>query len=83
MDRSAANMAVMRAVLPKSVAQLTGVLVTAIVAFGTDLDVYYAMPLGVFAGALAVFFVAISEGEQNLRANPAPVRLRSSVRFKP
>jgi len=57
----------MRAVLPKSVAQLTGVLVTAIVAFGTDLDVYYAMPLGIFAGALAVFFVAVSEGQYGLR----------------
>ena len=51
----------MRALLPKSVAQLTGVLVTAIVAFGTDIDVYYAMPLGVFAGALAIFFVSLSE----------------------
>ena len=51
----------MRAFVPKSVAQLTGVLVTAIVAFGTDLDVYYAMPLGVFAGALAIFFVSLSE----------------------
>ena len=38
----------MRNLLPKSVAQLTGVLVTAIVAFGADIDVYYAMPLGVF-----------------------------------
>jgi hypothetical protein len=58
----------MRAVLPKSVAQLTGVLVTAIVTFGTDLDVYYAMPLGIFAGALAVFFVSVSEGQEALRA---------------
>jgi hypothetical protein len=53
----------MRAILPKSVAQLTGVLVTGIVAFGTDLDVYYAIPLGVFAGALAIFFVSISEAQ--------------------
>ena len=51
----------MRALVPKSVAQLTGMLVTAIVAFGTDLDVYYAMPLGVFAGATALFFVSLSE----------------------
>ena len=48
---------------PKSVAQLTGVLVTAIVAFGTDLDVFYAVPLGVFAGAIAVFFVSLSEAQ--------------------
>ncbi len=51
----------MRNLLPKSVAQLTGVLVTAIVAFGADIDVYYAMPLGVFAGATAIFFVSLSE----------------------
>jgi hypothetical protein len=57
----AASISGMRALVPKSVAQLTGVLVTAIVAFGTDLDVYYAMPLGVFAGALAIFFVSLSE----------------------
>ena len=54
----------MRALLPKSVAQLTGVLVTAIVAFGTDIDVYYAVPLGVFAGALAIFFVSLSEAQE-------------------
>jgi hypothetical protein len=71
----------MRAVLPKSVAQLTGVLVTAIVAFGTDLDVYYAMPLGIFAGALAVFFVSVSESQVGLRPQGA-VGLRASVRFK-
>ena len=58
----------MRALLPKSVAQLTGVLVTAIVAFGTDIDVYYAMPLGVFAGALAILFVSMSEAREALPA---------------
>ena len=63
-----ANILVMRALVPKSVAQLTGVLVTAIVAFGTDLDVYYAMPLGVFAGALAIFFVSLSEERAEARA---------------
>jgi hypothetical protein len=49
--------------IPRSVAQLTGVLVTGIVAFGTDLEVYYAVPLGVFAGALAMFFVSMSEAQ--------------------
>ncbi len=47
--------------MPRNVAQLTGMIVTAIIVFGTDLDVYYAMPLGVFAGALATFFVAAAE----------------------
>ena len=54
--------------IPKSVAQLTGVLVTAIVAFGTDIEVYYAIPLGVFAGALAMFFVSLSEAQELYRA---------------
>jgi len=47
--------------MPKNVAQLTGVVVTSIVVFGTDLDVYYAMPLGIFAGAVASFLVALWE----------------------
>ena len=47
--------------MPKSVAQLTGLIVMAIVTFGTDLDLTYAMPLGVAAGMLATFFVAMSE----------------------
>ena len=58
--------------MPKNVAQLTGMVVTAIIVFGTDLDVYYAMPLGVFAGALATLFVAASE----YRNRPVPVRVK-------
>jgi hypothetical protein len=61
--------------MPKNVAQLTGMIVTAIVVFGTDLDVYYAMPLGVFAGALATFFVALSE-YRNPALEPARIRIR-------
>jgi hypothetical protein len=52
--------------MPKSVAQLTGVLVTAIVTFGTDLDLTYAMLLGVAAGGLATFFVSLAESRQLL-----------------
>ena len=63
----------MRNLLPKSVAQLTGVLVTAIVAFGADIDVYYAMPLGVFAGATAIFFVSLSEMKR-------PVQVKSRAK---
>ena len=47
--------------MPKNVAQFTGIAVTAIVVFGTDLDVFYAMPLGIFAGALATFFVSLAD----------------------
>ena len=50
--------------LPKSMAQLTGVIVCSIVVFGTDLDVTYAVPLGVLSGALAVFFVAVAEARE-------------------
>jgi hypothetical protein len=42
-------------------AQVTGIAVTSIVVFGTDLDVAYAVPLGIFAGALAMFFAALAE----------------------
>ncbi len=42
-------------------AQITGMAVTTIVVFGTDLDVMYAVPLGIMAGALAMFFAALGE----------------------
>jgi hypothetical protein len=60
--------------IPKSVAQLTGVLVTGIVAFGTDIEVYYAVPLGVFAGALAMFFVSLSEEQDAHKARWTPAK---------
>jgi hypothetical protein len=53
--------------MPKSVAQLTGVIVTAIVTFGTDLDATWSVPLGVFGGALAMFFVSLSEARESAR----------------
>ncbi len=42
-------------------AQITGMVVTSIVVFGTDTDILLAVPLGVLAGGLAVFFVSLSE----------------------
>jgi hypothetical protein len=59
--------------MPKSVAQLTGVLVTAIVAFGTDLDAIWSVPLGVFAGGLALFFVSVSDAREHFRKFPRGV----------
>jgi hypothetical protein len=59
--------------MPRSVAQLTGMLVTAIVAFGTDLDGVYSVPLGIFAGAMALFFVSMSEARENFRRMAAAV----------
>jgi len=57
--------------MPKNVAQFTGVMVTVIIVFGTDTDVFYAMPLGIFAGALATFFVAVSDQLEKVRATQA------------
>jgi hypothetical protein len=48
--------------MPKNVAQFTGILVTTIIVMGGDLDVVYAMPLGIMAGALATLFMALSDG---------------------
>jgi hypothetical protein len=60
--------------MPKNVAQWTGLAVTAIVVLGCDIDVVYAMPLGIFAGALATFFVGLAEHKN--KTTPEPVRVR-------
>ncbi len=57
--------------MPKNVAQWTGIAVTAIIVFGCDIDVLDAVPLGIVAGALATFFVALAE-----QRRPALRRLR-------
>jgi len=54
--------------IPKSTAQWAGILVTAIVTFGADTDVFYAIPLGVFSGALATLFISLSEMHEAYRA---------------
>lgn len=61
--------------MPKNVAQWTGLAVTAIVVLGCDMDVLYAVPLGVFAGALATFFVSLSAQYDKAR-EPVRVRVR-------
>jgi len=58
--------------MPYSIGQWTGILVTAIVVLGCDMDVVYAVPLGVMAGALASFFVTLADLE------PAKSRDRKS-----
>ncbi len=67
--------------MPKHYAQWVGVFVTAIVVLGTDTDVIYAMPFGIAAGALSVFFVSLSEyrDEQRVRV---PL-LRRVRRYRP
>jgi hypothetical protein len=59
-----------------SFAQWTGMAVTAIVVFGTDMDVIYAVPLGILAGALATFLWAAAD-QQALRGRTARVTHRS------
>jgi hypothetical protein len=49
--------------MPKSVAQLTGMIVCAIVTFGADVDITYAIPLGICAGALAMLLVFVAEAQ--------------------
>jgi hypothetical protein len=56
-----------------NVAQFTGMVVTTVIVFGTDMDTIYAMPLGIMAGALAMFFVALAEYRQ---ATKAPARTK-------
>jgi len=46
--------------MPQTIAQFMGILVTALVVLGTDLDVLYAVPLGIFAGALTTYFVSLA-----------------------
>jgi len=62
--------------MPKNIAQWTGITVTAIIVLGCDTSVFYAMPLGIFAGALATFFVSLAESRLLARAEQ-PVRIRS------
>jgi hypothetical protein len=54
-----------------NVAQLTGMVVTSVIVFGTDMDTLYAMPLGIMAGAIAMFIVALAEYRQ---AEKVPAR---------
>jgi hypothetical protein len=67
--------------LPRSIAQLTGVVVAGIVGFGTDSDLFVAIPLGVFAGSFTALFLFYWD------AKPAPrrraVRQKSSYREPP
>jgi hypothetical protein len=47
--------------MPRTLAQWTGVAVTAIIVSGSDMDILYAVPLGILAGALATFFSSLGE----------------------
>lgn len=54
--------------IPKSTAQWAGMLVAAIVTFGADTELFYAIPLGIFSGALATLFISLSDMHEAYRA---------------
>jgi hypothetical protein len=57
--------------MPKNIAQWTGLTVTSIIVLGCDTNVFIAIPLGIFAGALATFFVSLAE----TKPEPAPIAI--------
>jgi len=67
--------------MPFNLAQWTGIAVTIIVVSGTDMDVVYAVPLGLFAGAVATFCSSVAEyyrPEAFARTRPASVKKRKT-----
>ena len=54
--------------MPRNIGQWTGMVVTTIIVLGCDMDVVYAMPLGIMAGALATFFVALADQREAAQA---------------
>jgi len=54
--------------MPKHIGQWTGLVVTTIVVLGCDMDVIYAMPLGILAGALATYFITLADSRVAVRA---------------
>jgi hypothetical protein len=52
--------------MPKSVAQWTALAVTTIIVFGRDLDVVYALPMGMLAGTLATLFAMFDDQRRRL-----------------
>jgi len=47
--------------MPKTIAQWTALAVTTIIVFGRDLDVVYALPMGMLAGTLATVLVMLDD----------------------
>jgi cell shape-determining protein MreD len=54
--------------MPKNIGQWTGMMVTTVIVLGCDMDVLYAMPLGIMAGALATFFVTLADQREAMRS---------------
>lgn len=52
--------------MPKTIAQWTALAVTTIIVFGRDLDVVYALPMGMLAGTLAMLFAMFDDQRRRL-----------------
>ena len=69
--------------MPKTVAQWTGLAVTAIIVFGCDLDVLYALPLGLMAGAVAAALIEVDDLFRARSLQPARIQWRPQPRRVP
>ena len=54
--------------MPRNVGQWTGIVVTTIIVLGCDMDVIYAVPMGILAGAIATYFVALADAREKAKA---------------
>ena len=69
--------------MPKTVAQWTGLAVTVIVVFGCDLDVLYALPLGLMAGAVAAAVIEVADLFRGRSLRPIQIQWRPQPRRIP
>ena len=69
--------------MPLNFAQWTGIAVTFIVVSGSDIDMMYAVPLGLFAGAIATFCSTIAEYNRPVTRETIRTRLNLSESKKP
>ncbi|HEY1637530.1 MAG TPA: hypothetical protein VGF62_03320 [Rhizomicrobium sp.] len=69
--------------MPKTVAQWTGLAVTVIVVFGCDLDVLYALPLGLMAGAVAAAVIEVDDLFRARSLRPIRIQWRPQPRRIP
>jgi hypothetical protein len=71
--------------MPKTLAQWTGIFVTATAVLGCDKDVLFAVPLGLMAGMMATLFMDLAEAfEKAQQSRARPVRIsRGNLRDVP
>lgn len=69
--------------MPRTVAQWTGLAVTGIIVFGCDLDVIYALPLGLLAGAVAAALIDLNDLFRSGSLRPVPLEWRRQPSSSP